>query len=136
VVAGWQGGFGYALRLTSTYGFSFVAIFFGAVLVLSLGAAPRTWTARALGSRLLRKFGRYSYAIYIVHTLVVGASWHVMAQWVDPRFLPSTPLGIQLVLYGASFGGCVLLAAASWNLYEKPFLRLKRHFPGPHAVGL
>jgi peptidoglycan/LPS O-acetylase OafA/YrhL len=59
--------------------------------------------------------GRVSYGIYLLHPLVLGVVWHVLGGkgWVE--------MGVFLL---ATVG----VAAASYELFEKRILRLKRRF--------
>lgn len=64
---------------------------------------------------VLEWFGKYSYALYLVHPFVLRG----LARFsVDPL------LHFALVLVASS-----ALARVSWWLIEAPFLRLKAHFP-------
>lgn len=98
---------------------------------LLLLARGEGWFARACRNRVLRSFGRYSYCIYLVHLLVVE---QVIALWI--RFAQTHPG----VLDGWSAPAIVLpftamcvpavwaVGFASWHLFEKHVLALKRRF--------
>jgi peptidoglycan/LPS O-acetylase OafA/YrhL len=107
-------------------GYSALAFLFGAVLVLALdGGWPIL--ARLLSARVLRFFGRYSYGLYVLHVPLVGLA---RLAGVSPDALAGTRwelpglLGYVALMFAAS----ILAALASWNLYEKPFLKLKSRF--------
>jgi peptidoglycan/LPS O-acetylase OafA/YrhL len=78
--------------------------------------------ARALSWSPLRGLGTISYALYAVHQPVAVLVRKVLSPgWSAP---------VALVL-------SVALATASWHLYEKRWLRLRRHFvwsPGAPVV--
>ena len=109
---------------------------FGSIAISALGAAalvislsPRkSRLAYTLRSRVLRIFGRYSYAIYIVHTAVLAGLNHYRPFASLPSIggfaLPAQTLW-ALAYVGLSTG----VAMLSWHLVEKHFLRLKRFFP-------
>ncbi|HYR08570.1 MAG TPA: acyltransferase [Longimicrobium sp.] len=107
-------------------GYTALAFFFGAVLVLALDAGPAR-LPRLLSSHVLRFFGRYSYGLYVVHvpllTLARLAGVSPDAFAGTRRELPGL-LGYTLLMGAA----CVLAALASWHLYEKHFLKLKARF--------
>ncbi len=112
--------------LHSTF-YSMVVLFFGAVMVLAL---TRAQNARPLGKagRFLATVGRYSYGIYVIHGVLFFAYRKVLP-WDRVAAGLHAP-AIAVLLYIAigflwSFG----LAYASWHLYEKHFLKLKRYFP-------
>ncbi len=112
-------------------------VMFGSIAIMVLGAAAvmtgitspkESRGSSALRSGVLRFFGRYSYAIYIVHTAVLAALDHYRPFAMLPRFggfaLPTQALW-ALSYVGLSTG----LAVLSWHLVEKHFLRMKRFFP-------
>lgn len=119
-----------------------VALIYASVLLYGL-TAPKSFL---LDSRLLQTTGRFSYGLYIVHVPLITVAY----------VLGITPASIGVRL--GSFGGLVaysilmfLLSFAvawlSWHLFEKRFLRFKRHFiynrtstveatVGPHGIQL
>lgn len=96
--------------------------------LVHLAADPSGDTARRVGRLLsadpLRAFGRYSYALYVVHFPV-----HIVAS----HYLRSAVNGadgfgrlVRLVGYsGLVTGVSMVLAVLSWHLLEKRFLALK-----------
>ncbi|MBS0191725.1 MAG: acyltransferase [Phycisphaerales bacterium] len=129
--AGEEGLFSANLPELQTVGLSVIAIFFGAVLVLVLDVQQRASgggvIGRVMGSRILRAFGKYSYAMYLFHL-------PIRAVPRDLLFAKQIPLiaGMQLPAQIAFAAGCMALtfgaAWLSWNLYEKRWLALKRFF--------
>jgi len=110
-------------------GYSIFSLFFGSLLVLILASPPGRVLERIFSGSTLRVFGKYSYAIYLFHLPV---QWAVLfAGYTRERFpeLFGSPLPGQilfcLLCTGISFG----CAWASWHLFERRFLALKRHFP-------
>lgn len=80
----------------------------------------------------LRSLGKYSYCVYLVHFLVIDAAARAAAdlppdtkQWLAATF---SPLGIMLLFAGACLVASWTVAFASWHLFEKWFLALKRYF--------
>ncbi|HJQ54256.1 MAG TPA: acyltransferase [Gemmatimonadaceae bacterium] len=112
---------------TAAFG-SIAIMVLGASAVIAATSSERSRFVESLRSGLLRFFGRYSYAMYIVHTAVLAALNH---------YRPFSALGgsggSPLVLqtaWGLSYVGLsTLVAFLSWHLVEKHFLRLKKHFP-------
>jgi len=112
------------------YGDSGTAMF-GSIAITILGASavivgiasPRSTFAKILPSGFLRFFGRYSYAIYIVHTAVLAA-----LDYYRP-FAQVASIGGQLLWAVAYVGFSTGIAMLSWHLVEKHFLRLKKFFP-------
>jgi peptidoglycan/LPS O-acetylase OafA/YrhL len=76
-------------------------------------------TGRFLTSAPLVYLGSISYGIYVYHHFLLypAARWNVAGRVGE--------LGYTLVIAAAS----ILVAAASWHLFERPVNTLKRHFP-------
>ena len=107
----------YIHPLQQTVGYTLWALLFGALLIRVI-YSPRGRMARCFQASPLMATGKISYGLYVVHFPVIylltslgGASW---------SFLPFAAATIAL-----SFA----LALLSWQLIERPLLRLKRHFP-------
>jgi peptidoglycan/LPS O-acetylase OafA/YrhL len=115
------------------------ALFFGALMLLSLG--PRSHpVARLFQSPVLGFFGKYSYGLYVYSGIL---TWVFLEKDLDGRL--DVLLGNHALTMTAHTAlGAVLstaLAMASYQLYEKHFLTLKRYFrdprnrpPGPFPV--
>lgn len=72
---------------------------------------------------ILRSFGKYSYALYVVHIFMK----HMVSAYVASRLPKSAVVAFGMSLL--SMVSAYALAVISWNLLEKHFLRLKKHFP-------
>jgi peptidoglycan/LPS O-acetylase OafA/YrhL len=108
-------------------GYSALAVLFGALL-LAVVASPRGVCARVAEWAPLRFFGRYSYAIYVLHVpvLVLAARAGLSPSGV----LPGAPGLVRAAAYVALMvAASVAAALVSWHLLERPFLSLKRHIP-------
>ena len=104
-------------------GYSTLALVGGALIVSVAPAAPGTVRNRLFASPVLRFFGKYSYALYIFHMPVdhwlragLFAGWHLPDGWAAT--LPGE-------LWHTLIATILSIALASWNLWEKHFLRLK-----------
>lgn len=86
-------------------GFIFVAMY-----------SPQRWLQAVMANRFLRYSGIISYGLYLLHKIPFGA---VQMLGLDRRAWVPAPF-ILLTSYA--------LAMISWNVLEKPFLRLKRYF--------
>jgi peptidoglycan/LPS O-acetylase OafA/YrhL len=86
---------------------------------------PTTWLAQTLEWRPMLFIGKYSYGIYVIHFLLAGC--------IDPLrkvVNAHTHQKILGVLVPAVVVGAlsIAMAYASYELFEKRFLLLKRHF--------
>ena len=127
---GWQqsGFFYYRLPLSVTFGLTLLSFFWGSLLVLALAASPRGLYGRVLESRFLRIFGKYSYALYIIHsTVYMGFVWLLRRYMLDGR--SDDALLVQLLMYAVVIPVAFVIAAGSWRFIESPILNLKRFFP-------
>jgi peptidoglycan/LPS O-acetylase OafA/YrhL len=82
--------------------------------------------ARFFEGKTVRFFGKYSYGLYVIHLIVFSASRTRLREWIAQMTTNKViiVIGSGLLALGIS----ILLAYASFNLYEKRFLRLKRFF--------
>jgi len=95
--------------------FSFTALASASFVYLSLFSEQR-WLRVALTNRFMVYTGTISYGLYLLHKIPFD-----MAQSLHVALYPFLALPLLLAAGYA-------LAALSWNLLEKPFLRLKRFF--------
>lgn len=123
------GGFLLRADLTLTLGFSVASLGFGSALILVLVAASDEWVTRLLSARVLRTFGKYSYALYVVHLPIV--IFLMVPNGANPGIPRTAVYFWHLALtIGLSFA----VAFVSWHLLEQPFLRLKKRFGGDSDV--
>ena len=108
-----------------TIGVSLLWAFFGAVLVLALPRSRPTLAGRFWNLGLLRWFGKHSYGIYVFHVLYfpILLPLTLGAFGLEGAFLQSVVYFLAMTVVAS------VLAWFSWNLYEQPFLQLKRFFP-------
>jgi peptidoglycan/LPS O-acetylase OafA/YrhL len=123
--SGFNPGGGYMVSV----GYTALAFFFGAVLVLAVDGRA-SLLARLLSGRVLRFFGRYSYGLYVVHVplIALGALAGVSPNGFAGTRWELAGLAGYVVMMGAA---AIVVALASWHLYEKHFLKLKARFAYP-----
>jgi peptidoglycan/LPS O-acetylase OafA/YrhL len=109
--------------LVITVGIAALAVFFAGLVVLAVDAPEGGRLRRVLESQGLRALGRYSYGIYVLHTLVLLATVRALSRLPHVPAVVAKPFAVAWVL-------ALSLAVAwlSYHLYEKHFLRLKRFF--------
>jgi peptidoglycan/LPS O-acetylase OafA/YrhL len=115
--------------LMQTVGYTMLAVGYAALVALAAGGPAGSWLVRFFSLSALRTLGKYSYALYLFHVPV--------RRWVRDTYFPvvafqtwmGSPLPGQLLFYVVATAPAFLLAWASWHLYEKQVLKLKRFFP-------
>jgi len=95
--------------------FSLTAAASTALVYLSLFSSQK-WMHAIFKDKFMVYTGTISYGLYLLHKIPIGL--------VESFRLYRHPLLAPLIIIFAAY----VLAALSWNLLEKPFLRLKRHF--------
>lgn len=105
--------------LMRTAGVSCLSIIFGGVVFRAACSGPGRFE-RFFSSRILRSLGKYSYAMYVLHSV----PYHLTADMVR-----SLPLVCKYLYFPAMTAVAYGLAWISWRLLEQPFLKLKHHFP-------
>jgi peptidoglycan/LPS O-acetylase OafA/YrhL len=95
-------------------------LFVWLIYAATLPASGKIYTL--FSNRKVRWFGKYSYALYILHVPLANLILH--SEWA---WLSSIPIVAEVELCIMYFGTCILVAFLSWHLYEKHFLKLKRY---------
>jgi peptidoglycan/LPS O-acetylase OafA/YrhL len=115
---------------------SLFAVFFGALALISISPGASAM-ARLFRTRILRFFGKYSYGLYVYHGL---ATWYLLERGVRERIDALVGNHSLAIVATAALGSAasLLVAIASYELFEKRFLSLKRFFeaaePAPEAA--
>jgi peptidoglycan/LPS O-acetylase OafA/YrhL len=124
-------------------GHTLLTLSFGFLIFAAATSSPRSWLVRFLSLPFLRACGKYSYGMYVIHSVLhpwfmrffpVDVYWQIvghqlLAVWIHVVF---------------SVAATFALGWLSWHLYEKHFLKLKRFFvprptvlmDGPAAVAV
>jgi peptidoglycan/LPS O-acetylase OafA/YrhL len=97
-------------------GFSWLAIFFGLILVLSL-VSPRGPIASLARMSWLHELGRVSYCLYIIHQ-AVNLFCHAILQPTTDSTNGWKVLGVPTIAMILSYG----IARLSWTYFEEPLL--------------
>ena len=125
----YAGKFSVDAPFIQTVGYTLIALFFGSLLVLVLCARPDGALARCFDSAFLRSFGKYSYALYLFHLPLRALIRDTLFGPAQFPFVLGSQIPAQLFFYVISTALAFAFAFASWHLYEKQFLKLKRYFP-------
>lgn len=116
--------------VTQTIGYTVVAVASALVILRAIldTARGRGLLAAALSSRLLRRYGKHSYAIYIFHLPI---HLFITKTWITPRLDALSQagfVGLQMGYFVAGTLGLLVVGIASYRVIERPFLDLKRFF--------
>jgi peptidoglycan/LPS O-acetylase OafA/YrhL len=107
----------------ATIGFTVIALMYGSLLLLALRQGGLV--ERVSSIKLLRTFGRYSYAMYLFDLPMTIALNHyrgIFVPWIHSYAGESAMFLVLCLLVNFS------LAAASFHFVESPFMRLKPRF--------
>jgi len=115
-------------RRMQQYGYSLIAIIGGAMLVSAIHRPADNWWPRMLSAGWLRAFGKYSYALYLIHLPVMRLVREYVFNPDDYEMLVIAPWIGQVLFYAVAGAPAFALAWLSWRFYEAPILRLKARF--------
>ncbi len=118
--------------VVETYGYSLTAL--TSTLLIATTLARGSWSRLVFETRLLRFLGKYSYGIYVFHYSIDVAITASLRRWLLATF-HSKPIAVILASVPVVLL-TIVLAVASYHLYEKRFLSLKRYFDPNRAVPL
>lgn len=109
---------------TRTIGFTLVAALCAGLVVEALSANARSLYARGLSAAPLQVLGRYSYGLYLLHSLAAAAVHRALRPVLGGSSEHWSLLGHAL--YAAcAFTASLVVAAISWHAFERPILALK-----------
>lgn len=115
-------------RRMQQYGYSLIAVIGGAMLVSAIARPADSWWPRLLSAGWLRAFGKYSYALYLLHLPVMRVVLEYVLNPAEYVALGMPRWIAQLLFYGAAIAPAFALAWLSWRVFEAPILRLKARF--------
>jgi peptidoglycan/LPS O-acetylase OafA/YrhL len=112
----WQGYDALSFPMT-TWGFSWLAVFYACVLLIAVSTTSGLVPCVLQNSYLMR-LGTLAYCSYLVHVAIMNALRHPLK-----AYFPQFPVGAWLV--GGILGIVLTLAVAtlSYDYFEKPLLR-------------
>jgi peptidoglycan/LPS O-acetylase OafA/YrhL len=121
-----DGDTSYAGRRMALYGYPLIELFFACLLVVAVvGSRASSW----FSVLPLRFLGKYSYAIYLFHYPLLTVGLPYVVDYLPERAHSSPRAVAAVILFAVDLAVASALAFVSWHLYEKHFLKLKKHFP-------
>jgi peptidoglycan/LPS O-acetylase OafA/YrhL len=133
--AGLTRGFWTGTVAGETIGYTFASVMF-VLLLLAVACADIAGTshwASAFRARPLRSIGKYSYAMYVLHKPMHDYLGKPLVAALKLDLSRSVPGSVAYIIVGilVTFAAAV----ASWHLFEKHFLRMKRFFAPKYERG-
>jgi peptidoglycan/LPS O-acetylase OafA/YrhL len=112
--------------LPGLYPLEFTLLALASTALVAMCLKPQSRTAQAFRSPFLRFFGRYSYGLYVFHSIlpVFGLEWLISS--IQDHIHPSSIA--NLVNAGLELALTLAISMASYHFFEMPFLKLKRYF--------
>jgi peptidoglycan/LPS O-acetylase OafA/YrhL len=107
---------------------SLVVVLLACLLVWALTAPPRSMVARVFTSSFMVFLGTYSYGLYVYHHFFSYYFSSHHTEFALAPYLGGSHAAAVVVQAAVGLAASVLLAYASYHLYEKRFLALKDRF--------
>jgi peptidoglycan/LPS O-acetylase OafA/YrhL len=125
VFVAWRGGLQGADLIVDIYGRTPLNVFFGAV-VASLVLLRGSLLARLLSVAPLRFFGRYSYAMYMLHVPLLAGILSLHLDIVRFTIATRSLLAGYGLFLAIATGATVVAALGSHVMVERPFMALRQ----------
>jgi peptidoglycan/LPS O-acetylase OafA/YrhL len=103
--------------VTVTLGYSWLALFYSAFLVLVLSQTA-SWPAAIMRCKPLAWLGTISYCVYILHDAFNFLA-HRLVLHSTPRIYDAPGVAVSLLAFAAT----IAVATLSWRFFEKPLIR-------------
>jgi peptidoglycan/LPS O-acetylase OafA/YrhL len=117
-----------------TFGASLIGVIY-ACFVFHAAALQNGTVCRILSSSLLTRCGKYSYAMYVLHSVPYNLTADAMRN-LSVETLPFPVVVAAKYLYFPALAGVAFGAAwISWRVLEHPFIRLKERTADSGAIG-
>jgi peptidoglycan/LPS O-acetylase OafA/YrhL len=104
------------------WGYTLLALIGSALIILVSTQPENSWIRVVFRNKTLSFFGKYSYAMYLLHPPVLLVLWNY---FVDAK---RQSFQVWLVFILLSFFGTILASLLTWHFLEKHALGLKKHF--------
>jgi peptidoglycan/LPS O-acetylase OafA/YrhL len=115
-------------KAMATYGYTFIAILSGALLIYVVQGGKAGRLSRFFTNRFLTMCGKYSYALYLIHVPVAGLLFPLTFRALD-KLVPAMGYDAKfLVFVVLAFVVSCGLSIVSWYVFEGPIMTLKRYF--------
>lgn len=113
-----------ALPATNSLGYTIYALFFASIINVICFVQNNNWFVAVFDNKLMRLYGKHSYAIYVIHTVVNALVWsYIFEHRTSWGYFPVSILFFLICVITS-----LLLSLVIWHCIEKHFLRLKTFF--------
>jgi peptidoglycan/LPS O-acetylase OafA/YrhL len=111
-------------------GFSiqFTLLALASTALIGLCLDPHSSITRLFSTRLLRFFGKYSYGLYIFHSVLPMFLLPPLLRALAPLAAHGHALLLHLLTSSVELVAAVVVSVLSFRYFETPFLRLKKYF--------
>jgi peptidoglycan/LPS O-acetylase OafA/YrhL len=103
--------------VTVTIGYTWLGLFYSCLL-LTVMSRKNGWIAGATRWGLLRRLGRISYCVYLIH-LTLNVVAHRLILHGQPEIFDLRGVGVTLLALVVT----LVIASASWRWFEQPLIR-------------
>ena len=110
------------------------SFFWGTLLVFAISSSSESYLSKLLRCRFLVVLGVYSYALYLLHGHIIRPYELLGIKDMAKGKLIGSPLPGQIMYWALAISASVVVSYASWHIYEKQFLKLKRFFPSGSVI--
>ena len=90
-----------------------------AIMIINLAANKNTLLT--FNNPVLDYLGKVTYGLYMYHGIAIVLAIRGVMAWVPKQDLV---MG-NIIIYGITFGSCILMTILSYEFFEKPFLKAK-----------
>jgi len=121
---------GRGLHFTGTITFSiqFTLLALASTALIGLCLDPGSRFTRMLSLRPLRFFGKYSYGLYIYHSVLPMFLLPPLLRVLAPLAVHGHTMAVHLLTLFTELAAATVVSVLSYRYFESPFLRLKKHF--------
>jgi len=121
---------GRGLHFTGTITFSiqFTLLALASTALIGLCLDPGSRFTRMLSLRPLRFFGKYSYGLYIYHSVLPMFLLPPLLRVLAPLAVHGHTMVVHLLTVFTELAAATVVSVLSYRYFESPFLRLKKHF--------
>jgi peptidoglycan/LPS O-acetylase OafA/YrhL len=113
--------------LTLLFALRFTLLALASTGLIAMCLKPRSRTAHTFRNPVMRFFGKYSYGIYVYHSILPMFYIQRLSEFTSVR-IPIHFIG-NLLNSAVEFAVTVAVAMLSYHFFEQPILHLKRFFP-------